>query len=423
MKIGIIGAGITGLTIAYRLSQQKHQIDLWEAGASTGGLAQGFKASRWEWPLERHYHHIFTSDYAIRNLAKELNVPLTFYRPKTSIWYKNSSSRFDSPLSLFAFPYLDIPTKIRTAFWTAYLKTISSPHQFEKLTAKEWIVAHMGIKAWQTLWKPLFIGKFGQYADQISAVWFWSRIFKRSPGLGYFDYGFQAIIDALTKAGLDRGVSLHLNSPIIAVHREKNNQVEIATASQAYRYDRVIIAGSSRLFRKIVTDISPKYIQQINQLQSIGAVTLVLSLKQQFLTDHTYWLNINNAEVPFLAVVEHTNMINPTHYNDEHLIYVGNYLPLDHQNFSLSDQQLIKKFLPYLQNINSNFNLKWINRSWVFKASFAQPIVTCGYRQLLPDIKTPIPNLYWVSMEHVYPWDRGTNYSVEWGEKVSKMIK
>ena len=35
-------------------------------------------------------------------------------------------------------------------------------------------------------------------------------------------------------------------------------------------------------------------------------------------------------------------------------------------------------------------------------------------------LKTPIPGLYWASMSHVYPWDRGTNYAVEIGHKVAQ---
>ena len=65
MRIAIVGAGVTGLTAAYDLSKQNHQVVVFEASDRTGGLASGFRDEGWEWSLERFYHHWFTSDDAI----------------------------------------------------------------------------------------------------------------------------------------------------------------------------------------------------------------------------------------------------------------------------------------------------------------------------------------------------------------------
>jgi hypothetical protein len=48
----------------------------------------------------------------------------------------------------------------------------------------------------------------------------------------------------------------------------------------------------------------------------------------------------------------------------------------------------------------------------MFKAPFAQPIVTKGYRDRLPPHRSPVPNLYLANMSQVYPQDRGQNYSI-----------
>ena len=41
---------------------------------------------------------------------------------------------------------------------------------------------------------------------------------------------------------------------------------------------------------------------------------------------------------------------------------------------------------------------------------------------MIPDVRTPLPGLYFASMSQVYPWDRGTNYAVEMGRKVAAMM-
>jgi hypothetical protein len=49
---------------------------------------------------------------------------------------------------------------------------------------------------------------------------------------------------------------------------------------------------------------------------------------------------------------------------------------------------------------------------WLFRAPFAQPLVTLGYPDRLPPHDTPIPDLYLANMSQVYPQDRGQNYSI-----------
>ncbi|MER2600233.1 MAG: oxidoreductase, partial [Caldilineales bacterium] len=40
----------------------------------------------------------------------------------------------------------------------------------------------------------------------------------------------------------------------------------------------------------------------------------------------------------------------------------------------------------------------------------------------IPAIRTPVSGLYFASMSQVYPWDRGTNFAVEIGQKAAAMI-
>jgi hypothetical protein len=56
----------------------------------------------------------------------------------------------------------------------------------------------------------------------------------------------------------------------------------------------------------------------------------------------------------------------------------------------------------------------------VFREPYAQPIPTVNHSKNIPSIKTPIEGLYWASMSHVYPWDRGTNFAVEIGRRAAR---
>ena len=52
----------------------------------------------------------------------------------------------------------------------------------------------------------------------------------------------------------------------------------------------------------------------------------------------------------------------------------------------------------------------------------AQPIVTRGYSERIPDHRTPVRGLYLANTTQIYPEDRGTNYSVRMGRAVARMM-
>ena len=90
MRIAIIGAGAAGLVAALDLAKAGHEVVVFEATAQVGGLAAGFSAEHWDWSLEKFYHHWFTSDRYILELATEMGVrdKVLFPRPITSVYYE-----------------------------------------------------------------------------------------------------------------------------------------------------------------------------------------------------------------------------------------------------------------------------------------------------------------------------------------------
>ena len=73
MRVAIIGAGIGGLTAAYDLVKGGHEITIYEREGQPGGLAGGFQEERWDWSLEKYYHHWFRTDKQMHNLNNNNN--------------------------------------------------------------------------------------------------------------------------------------------------------------------------------------------------------------------------------------------------------------------------------------------------------------------------------------------------------------
>ena len=174
---------------------------------------------------------------------------------------------------------------------------------------------------------------------------------------------------------------------------------------------------------KLAPDLPQSYLDGLLDLKHMGAVVMTLSLKHQLSEQGYYWFNIpKDAGFPFLAVVEHTNFVSPENFGGERILYCGDYLELDHEYFDLSDEQILERFIPGIQRINPDFGRDWINKVWVHRSKYAQPVPLLNHSQNIPAIQTPLPNLYFASMSQVYPWDRGTNFAVEIGRKAARLI-
>ncbi len=158
-------------------------------------------------------------------------------------------------------------------------------------------------------------------------------------------------------------------------------------------------------------------------LKSMGAVVMVMALKQQLSEEGYYWYNIpKSAGFPFLALVEHTNFLPAEHFGGEHIVYAGDYLETDHEYFNLSQDELLERFLPVLPKINPKFKPEWVRKTWLFRTAYAQPVPLVNHSQNIPAIQTPLQGLFFASMSQVYPWDRGTNFAVEIGRRAARMM-
>jgi protoporphyrinogen oxidase len=361
-------------------------------------------------------------------LIKEIgqNDKVFFPRPVTSLYYQGQTYPFDSPLRALLFPKLPLIPKLRFGLTTLYLRLSKNWQSLEKETAHRWLQRAMGQEAYKIVWEPLLIGKFGDYYQDVNMAWLWARIHKRSYRLGYFEGGFQALIDALTQAVRQLGVNICLNTKISQIEPPPAGgfqiQVESGGGTQAETFDRVLATVSPQLLSRLVPSLPNHYLAALKQLKSMGAVVVVLALNHQLVKDH-YWINLPKGEgLPFLALVEHTNFIDPRHYGGDHIIYCGDYLKPDHEYFSLTKEELLARFLPTLKRFNPEFEESWLKESWLFRTQYAQPVPPVNHSANIPRLETPLPGLYWASMSQVYPWDRGTNYAVEIGRKAARLL-
>jgi len=428
MKIAIIGAGIAGMTAAHDLEKKGHQVTVFESGDHVGGLASGFKQPNWDWSVENFYHHWFQSDSNMLGLIDELgwSNEVIFPRPKTVMFHKGKFYPFDSIPAAILYPGLGWGiNKVRFGLVGLYLRLTNNWKPLEQITVDAWMRKYAGDKVYEEMWEPMLVGKFGErYAHEVNMAWMWARLKSRTTRLGTFKGGFQAFCDRFAQNLRDRMVDIQLNTPINLIESNAENGLNIHTNGQMLSFDQCLVTTSPGLMSKMAPGLPHSYLEGLLNLKSIGAVVLILSIKHQLSKQGYYWFNLpKKAGFPFLALVEHTNFLPPENFGGEHILYCGDYLETDHENFSLSKEELVQKFIPSLQRINPNFTEEWINQTWLQRTKYAQPVPLLNHSKNIPKIKTPIPGLYFASMSQVYPWDRGTNFAVEIAHQAVKIME
>ncbi len=426
MRIAIIGAGFGGLAAAYDLKNAGHDVTIYESANYVGGLASGVKEPYWDWSVEKFYHHWFQTDKEMLGLIKELGWQdkVLFPRPLTVMYYKGKFYPFDSYIKALLFPGLGFGLdKIRFGFVGLYLRLTNNWKALEKVTADSWMMKWAGKKVYEQMWKPLLVGKFGPYYRDVNMAWMWARIKARTTRLGTFEGGFQRFADLFAERLRGMGIAIRLGARVESVKREQD-QLWVRGGGESEAFDKVLVTTSPSLLAKLAPDLPENYLKGLLELKSMGAVVMILALNHQLSKEGYYWFNLpKEAGYPFLALNEHTNFVSKEHFGGDHIIYAGDYLEAGHEYFSLSDEELLERFLPAFKKFNPAFEREWVKKVWVFKTNYAQPVPLLNHSQHIPAIQPPIEGLYFASMSQVYPWDRGTNFAVEIGRRAARMMK
>jgi protoporphyrinogen oxidase len=443
----VIGAGIAGLTAARRLALEGHELDLYERWPGLGGQVATIDVGD-GLLLERYYHHLFTSDRRIAALYDELGMgdEIEWLPSSVAVFADGRSHPFTSPLDLLRFSPLSLRSRIRIGVATILIQRRGKGVEpFESLTARAWIERSMGAEAWDKVWGPLLHGKFGDRADEISMSFLWSKLTMRrqikgkearQELLGYPRGSWQPLLERLREEIEERGGRVLIDRPATGL-RAAGEGFEISSGPPGSwrlghdprgfepggppeRYDAVVATVPSDVFRalldaELAERLGDDFISRLEGVEYHTALCALVELDRRF--SPFYWTNIADPEIPFVGLIEQTNLIEPERYGGRRFLYVANYVAPGDPLLELSPDQLIARYEPGLRRINPGFDRGWIRNRWVFREPAAQPIVTVGYRERIAPLDTGVPGLVLANTTQIYPEDRGTNYSVVLGDR------
>ncbi len=427
-RVAVVGGGLCGLVAADRLLAAGLPVTVFEKYPEAGGLVGCYEVGGT--PLERFYHHLFTSDVDYVSLAEELGLGAEIeWLPSRMGFYSGGRMwDFGTPASLLKFSPLGLRGRFEFVLSTLKLRGRKDWRPLEPETAAGWLRKNGYGRALDVVWGPLLRQKYGRRWDEVGLVWLWGKIALRTRSrdktglgerVGYMKGSFGRAIDALLARVKGRGGDVRTSRPVKLVARQDGGwDVEFGGGTE--RFDLVLSTVAIPELLRLCPGLPEETRRLWAAVDYCHALCPVLELDRPF--SPYYWLNVGDDTLPFGGLIEHTNYVPPARYGGRRVLYVSNYVLPDDPRWRMRDEELWAIYLPALRRVNPAFDESWILKKVINRAEYAQPIVGTGYSRIRPEIRTPLAGLYSAAMAQIYPEDRGQNYAVKLGREAAAAL-
>jgi protoporphyrinogen oxidase len=432
MKIIIIGSGLAGLSAGYKLSKS-NEITIFEKDAEIGGMAASYcqDYNRKKYFIEKYYHHIFRSDSELLALIKELGLD------QKMLWLKGTNAYFvdgknypmNTPTQILRFSPLSFTDLVKLGLLVLRIKTINDTTSYDRIKAKEWIIAAAGRSVYENFFAPLMKSKFGDNAENVSAAWLIGRVKIRSDRgkegekLGYLRGGFNSLIEALSREITSHGGKIFKNTEVTEIVINDNKVQGVITDGELITCDAVISTVEPRVLDALTKGKLEDLHETLLDIRYQGTACALIGLDKRLMEDGNYWLNIK-ADVPFGAVIEHTNFMSFEDYG-EHLVYITSYFQ-NKQDFRWvqKEEEVLDSYLKGLGKMFPDFSRADVHWAKLLRRMDTAPVYEQGYLQKVLPFAAGPSGLYLAGMfsSTNYP-ERSMNGSVKAGFEAANLIK
>jgi len=415
----IVGGGVTGLTVAYRLISSGvpgKAITILEEKPYLGGMASSFRSGNAR--IDRYYHFICKQDVQFLRLISEIGLAdRVSWKPSRMAYYDQGRLlSFCSIGDLLRFPGVDLATKLRYGALVAGVRLSRHWGDLEYITARDWLQRRIGKAGYEFFWKELIHRKFGDFDQGISAAWVWARIRRNvtsrrglsSDYIAYLKGGTQVFLDAMAGILEKAGVEIRLDTRVSQILTSRDGAVDGVTDAEGVSIPASVIVCTAPLItlNTICERLSStSYGTGLAKMNNIGLICTVLELARP-LTGF-FWTNITDKETPQTGVIEFTALAPDHHPDGKTIIYMPEYRELTDTDIrEIDTDNVVSSYYPLLEKLNHRFEPEWITGSHVFTERYAQPICPVGFTSLVPGFETGISGLWAVDHTQLLPDDR-----------------
>lgn len=395
MNIGIIGGGMMGLALAYRLSQQGHKITVFESNKQLGGLTTHYDYGPFVW--DRFYHVILPSDTDLINFIKEIGLgdKLRWRPTLTGCYIDQKLYSISNTIEFLRFPPLTLIGKMRLAITLLYGSRIKNWLKLEKIPVEDWLLKLSGRNTYEKLWKPLLLAKVGENYKRVSAVFIWAyikRLFSARDSslhkeqLGYVEGGYKTVFDQLEKLISAAGGNICTGATVEYIAPCAGGGMWIEHNGVKEHFDKAIFTGPVNLLQHITAPDLVNIAGTSDKVEYLGVICVALITRKPLVP--YYVVNLADQRIPFTGVIGMSNLVALKETAGLHITYFPKYIHFKDPLFEKSDDDLLKMFFQGLRLIFPDINTDDIVVAHINRATKIQPLQVLNYSKLVPKIAT-----------------------------------
>ncbi len=467
-NIAIIGSGMLGLTLAWRLVNSGHRVTLFESAGEIGGLAAAWQignnpAITWD----KHYHVTLLSDKYTRKIVEEIGLGDEFewVETRTGFYTDGKLVSMSNTMEFLKFPPLGLISKLRLGGTIFLASKINDWKKLETIPVEKWLIRYSGKKTFEKMWLPLLKAKLGDAYRETSAAFIWATIQRmysaRKSGLkkemfGYVRGGYAHILQKFGEALREKGVEIRLNSRVESIDKKSNGRITVqlsektakdakaqtqrsqnvtaetagnsgdsslapfAVSSSFDEFDKVIFTGPSNIAAQVIPQLSAEEKAKLNGIKYQGIVCASLLMKSAL--SEFYVTNVTD-ETPFTGIIEMSALVDKKEFGGNALVYLPKYVAPDDELFERSDAEIEEIFLSGLEKMYPHFNREDVLEFKVSRVRQVFPIPVVNYSKRLPEIETSIENVYVVNSAHIVNGTLNVNETVLLAERALRELK
>jgi protoporphyrinogen oxidase len=422
----IVGGGMLGMTLAYRLARQEKRVTLIEAAAHLGGLANAWSVGDVTW--DRHYHVTLLSDTRLRSLLAELDLEreIEWTETRTGVFAGGRLHSVSSVLELLRFPVLGWLDVLRLGATVLRASRLDDWRQIEDVPVAEWLARWSGRRTYERFWLPLLRSKLGEAHAETSAAFIWATIRRlyaaRRTGMkremfGTVRGGYARVLHRFAERLHDVGVRIVLDAPAARIEPARGGATVAVRGGAAEVFDHVVVTAAAPIAARLCVGLSEEEAGRLAGVRYLGIICASALLRAPLAG--YYVTNLLDDGLPFTGVIEMSALVRSGQFGGRGLVYLPRYLAPDDTFFDAPDEEVERLFVAGLMRVYAQVRREDVLAFRVSRARHVLPLPTLGYSRRVPAFDASAPGLHFVNSSQIVNGTLNVNETVQLAERAA----